>query len=211
MPTDSLSEEKKAEILGKLDTDFDSLVIYPKDFDFDGHYSHFCKTILWPMLHYQIPDSPKSKAYLDHSWIYYVKINRLFAEKIVKNYKRGDIIWIHDYHLLLVPKLVREKLPDAQIGFFLHVAFPSSEVFRCLAFRQELLEGMLGADLIGFQTQEYCHHFLQTCNRLLGAESLPHGVQLEDRFVNVDTFAIGIDPDLFRVRQADPEIGRAHV
>ena len=203
MPTDSLDEERKAEISEKLDTDFDSLVIYPKDSDFDGHYSHFCKIILWPILHYQVPDGPKSKAYLDHSWVYYVKINELFAEKIVKNYKRGDIIWIHDYHLLLVPKLIREKLPDAQIGFFLHVAFPSSEVFRCLAFRQELLEGMLGADLIGFQTQEYCHHFLSTCNRLLRAESLSHGVQLEDRFVDVGTFPIGIDPEIFRARQAD--------
>jgi trehalose 6-phosphate synthase complex regulatory subunit len=206
MPTDALDEERKAAISEKLDTDHDSVVCYPKDSDLNGHYSHFCKTILWPVLHYQIPDNPKSKAYLDHSWVYYVKINQLFANKIVQNYKKGDIIWIHDYHLLLVPKLVREKLPEAQIGFFLHIAFPSSEVFRCLAVRTELLEGMLGANLIGFQTREYCHHFLQTCNRILRVEATSTGIQLETRFVDVATFPIGIDPGILQAQREDSDV-----
>jgi trehalose 6-phosphate synthase/phosphatase len=91
--------------------------------------------------------------------------------------------------------MLRKLIPDAKIGFFLHIAFPSSEVFRCLAPRKELLEGILGADLIGFQTDEYCRHFLQTCSRLLCVEATNNGVQLEeDRFVNVGTFPIGIDP-----------------
>jgi trehalose 6-phosphate synthase complex regulatory subunit len=90
--------------------------------------------------------------------------------------------------------MVRKKLPDAQIGFFLHVAFPSSEVFRCLAVRKELLEGVLGSNLVGFQTEEYGRHFLQTCNRLLCVEATNEGVQLEDRFVNIATLPIGIDP-----------------
>ena len=194
MPTDAITEDRKNKIADKLDNEYDCLTIFPKDSDFNGCYSHFCKTILWPVFHYQIPDNPKSKAYEDHSWVYYVKINQLFADRIVKSYKRGDIIWIHDYHLLLVPSMIRSKLPDAEIGFFLHVAFPSSEVFRCLATRKELLEGMLGANLIGFQTQEYCLHFLQTCNRILFVESTGNGVQLEDRFIDVATFPIGIDP-----------------
>ena len=206
MPTDALDEERKIEISDKLQTDHDSLAVFPTDGDLNGHYSHFCKTILWPIFHYQIPDNPKSKAYLDHSWVYYVKINELFADKIVKNWKKGDIIWIHDYHLLLVPGLVRKKLLDAQIGFYLHVAFPSSEVFRCLAVRKELLEGMLGANLIGFQTTEYCHHFLQTCSRLLSVEALENGVQLEERFVDVAKFPIGIDPDIMESRRSEPEV-----
>jgi trehalose 6-phosphate synthase complex regulatory subunit len=90
--------------------------------------------------------------------------------------------------------MVRKKLPDAQIGFFLHVAFPSSEVFRCLSDRKQLLEGLLGSNLIGFQTEEYGRHFLQTCGRLLCVEATNEGVQLEDRFVNVATLPIGIDP-----------------
>ena len=206
MPTDALQDERKDEISEKLETDYECLAVFAKDSDFNGHYSHFCKVMLWPVLHYQIPDHPKSKAYQDHSWVYYVKINELFADKIIKNYKKGDVIWIHDYHLLLVPGMVRKKLSDAQIGFFLHTAFPSSEVFRCLAVRRELLEGMLGANLIGFQTDEYCHHFLQTCNRLLSVEALETGVQLEDRFIDVAKFPVGIDSEILDIQRKDPEV-----
>lgn len=102
--------------------------------------------------------------------------------------------------------MIRQKIPDAEIGFFFHIAFPSSEVFRCLSVRKELLEGMLGANLIGFQTVEYCHHFLQTCNRLLNAEATPRGLQLEDRFVDVATIPIGIDPKFLALRRSDPEV-----
>jgi len=193
-PTDALQESTKEEIHEKLETEYDSLTVWVNDSDFDGHYAHYCKTILWPVFHYQIPDHPKSKAYEDHSWKFYVNVNQAFADKIVKSYKRGDIIWIHDYHLLLVPGMIRKKLPDAQIGFFLHTAFPSSEVFRCLSVRKELLEGMLGANLVAFQSPEYAEHFLTTCSRLLIVEATTEGVQLEDHFVNVTSLAIGIDP-----------------
>lgn len=206
MPLDALEEEKRLQIEDKLENEFDCISVMCEDSDFDGHYSHYCKQILWPVLHYQIPDNPKSKAYEDHSWIYYVKINQEFADRIVKSWKTGDIIWIHDYHLLLAPLMLRKKLPNAQIGFFLHVAFPSSEVFRCLATRNELLEGVLGANLIGFQTSEYCRHFLQTCSRLLCVEATSDGVQLEDRFVNVETFPIGIDPTALDSQRAAPEV-----
>lgn len=207
MPTDVLEDtQQKTDIEDRLATEFDSLTVFCKDSDFDGHYTHYCKQILWPVFHYQIPDNPKSKAYEDHSWIYYVKVNQAFADKIVKNWKRGDVIWVHDYHLLLVPSMVRKKLPDAKIGFFLHVAFPSSEVFRCLAVRKELLEGMLGANLIGFQIHEYARHFLQTCSRLLCVEATNDGVQLEDRFVDVVDLAIGIDPVALEMNRADPSV-----
>ncbi|KAK5988462.1 Trehalose-6-phosphate synthase [Cladobotryum mycophilum] len=195
MPTDALEgTQQKQDIEDIMATEHDMLAVFPSDKDFDGHYTHFCKQILWPVFHYQIPDNPKSKAYEDHSWKYYVKVNQAFADKIVQNWKRGDAIWIHDYHLLLVPGMVRKKLPEAKIGFFLHVAFPSSEVFRCLAVRKELLEGMLGANLVGFQIHEYTRHFLQTCSRILTVEATPEGIQLEDRFVDVVNLAIGIDP-----------------
>ena len=197
MPTDALAQETKDAIAGKLERDYGSVMVYVKDSDFDGLYSHFCKTILWPIFHYSIPDNPKSKAYEEHSWIYYVKVNKAFAETIARHWKNGDSIWVHDYHLLLVPAMLRKMLPNTvemPIGFFLHIAFPSSEVFRCLAPRKQLLEGMLGANLIAFQTDEYCRHFLQTCSRILYVEATNSGLQLEDRFVNVGTFPIGIDP-----------------
>ena len=100
--------------------------------------------------------------------------------------------------------MVRQKLPEAQIGFFLHTAFPSSEIFRCLSTRKELLEGMLGANLVAFQTDEYAQHFLQTCSRLLTVETTAEGVQLEDHFVNVTYQPIGINPSAIQeARQAD--------
>ncbi|RDL36908.1 uncharacterized protein BP5553_06260 [Venustampulla echinocandica] len=209
MPTDALEDtQRKQDIEDRLATEHDSLTVFCKDDDFDGYYTHYCKQILWPVFHYQIPDNPKSKAYEDHSWIYYVKINQAFADKIAKNWKREDVIWIHDYHLLLVPQMIRKKIPDAKIGFFLHVAFPSSEVFRCLAVRKQLLEGMLGANLIGFQIHEYARHFLQTCSRLLCVEATNDGVQLEDRFVNVVNLAIGIDPVALNMNRADPDVAQ---
>lgn len=209
MPTDALKDTRQIQdIEDRLATEYDSLTVCCKDSDFDGHYTHYCKQILWPVFHYQIPDNPKSKAYEDHSWVYYVKVNQAFADKIVKNWKRGDVIWIHDYHLLLVPAMIRKKIPDAKIGFFLHVAFPSSEVFRCLAVRKELLEGMLGANLIGFQIHEYARHFLQTCSRILMVEATNDGIQLEDRFIDVINLAIGIDPVALHKSRADPDAAR---
>ncbi len=206
MPTDALDDHIKSSIAERLEDDFETLTVFVDDKDFDGHYSHYCKSMLWPVFHYQIPDCPKSKAYEDHSWKYYVKVNQAFADRIARNYKRGDIVWIHDYHLCLVPSMLRKLLPEAKIGFFLHIAFPSSEVFRCLATRKELLEGILGANLVGFQTDEYCHHFLQTCSRLLGVEAMTHGVQLDHRFVNVEAFPIGIDPDAIDKCRDAPEV-----
>ncbi|KAI9704420.1 MAG: hypothetical protein M1836_007283 [Candelina mexicana] len=206
MPTDALEDTQKSDIEDKLENEFDSLTVFVDDNDFDGHYSHYCKTILWPVFHYQIPDNPKSKAYEDHSWVYYVKINQAFADKIIRNYKRGDTIWIHDYHLLLVPSMVRQKLPEARIGFFLHVAFPSSEVFRCLAVRKELLEGILGSNLVGLQTEEYSHHFLQSCSRILNVEARKDGIQLEDRFVNVMHLPIGINTVSLGATRSSPDV-----
>jgi len=205
--TDALEgTQRKEDIEDRLATEYDSLTVFCKDDDFNGHYTHYCKQILWPVFHYQIPDNPKSKAYEDHSWVYYVKVNQAFADKIVKNWKRGDVIWVHDYHLLLVPSMIRKKLPDAKIGFFLHVAFPSSEVFRCLAVRKELLEGILGANLVGFQIKEYARHFLQTCSRLLCVEATSEGVQLEDRFIDVIDLAIGIDPVALESNRTNEEL-----
>ena len=205
-PTDALNPDKKQEIYEKLEAEHYALTVFVSDADLDGHYAHYCKTILWPVFHYVVPDHPKSKAFMDHSWIYYKNINQAFADKVIKNYKRGDTIWIHDYHLLLVPGMVRKKLPDAMIGFFLHTAFPSSEVFRCLGARSELLLGVLGANLVAFQTQEYAHHFLQTCSRILAIEATEDGVQLDNHFVNVWSNPIGIDPKALAIARDEPDV-----
>lgn len=194
MPTDSLRDETRASISETLEDEFESLTVFSKDHEFVGHYTHFCRSVLWPAFHYQMQESPRHTEYDDYSWKQYIKINEAFAKTIVAHWRPGDSIWVHDYHLLLLPSILRDKLPDAEVGFFMHAAFPSSEVFRCLNARKGLLNGLLGADLVGFQTEEYCHHFLHACSRLLGLDITVDGVQLQNRFVNVKEFPCGIDP-----------------
>lgn len=193
--TDEIPEDTLTSISEALRDDFQSYPVITDDETFRGSYKNYCKHILWPTLHYQIPDNPNSKAFEDHSWGFYQKLNQQFADKIVEIYKEGDTIWIHDYHLMLVPRLIREKLPQAKIGFFLHISFPSSEVFRCLSHREKILDGLLGATFIGFQTREYLKHFTQTCNRLLMADTTDDGSEIEynDSFTKIDSIPIGID------------------
>ena len=197
IPTDEIPEELTKEIESHLELEFDSYAVVTDDTTFIGCYKNFCKQILWPTLHYQIPDNPRSKAFEDHSWNYYKALNQLFANKVISVYKEGDTIWIHDYHLLLLPGLVRKALPHARIGFFLHLSFPSSEVFRCLAHREEILEGILGANFIGFQTREYARHFMQTCARLLMADITDNDesyeLQYKGHITRIDYVPSGID------------------
>ena len=207
MPTDAISStESFHEVTDSLEHEYGCLTVTCKDKDYDYFYSRYCKHVLWPILHYQIPDNPRSKAYQDHSWEYYVKVNQLFADKIVRNWKQGDLIWIHDYHLFLVPSLIRKKLRSAKIGFFLHASFPSSDVFRCLPNRIQLLESLLDANIIGFQIQEYCDHFLHTCHRLLCVEASKNVIHLEDHSVNIFNIPMGVDPSTLSSDRDNPSI-----
>lgn len=206
MPTDSLKDATRASIAETLEDEFESLTVFVGDDEFEGHYSHFCRAVLWPAFHYQMQESPRHTEYDDYSWKQYVKVNEAFANTIAANWRPGDSIWIHDYHLLLLPSMLRERLPQAEIGFFMHAAFPSSEVFRCLNPRNELLNGLLGADLIGFQTEEYCYHFLQSCSRLLKLEVSVDGVRLARRFIHVKNQPMGIDTRALDVLREATEV-----
>ncbi|KAK9239073.1 glycosyltransferase family 20-domain-containing protein [Lipomyces kononenkoae] len=209
MPTDALEDATKKAIEEILLAEYQDAPVFVTDSTFEGHYTHYCKDILWPTFHYQIPDNPKSKAYEDHSWVHYHTLNTAFADRVVANYSPGDTIWVHDYHLLLVPGLVRKKIPDAKIGFFLHIAFPSSEVYRCLPTRKLLLRGMLGADVVGFQSNEYARHFRQTVQVVLGiAPNRDDTIDYEGRRVAVVAMAIGIDPLSLKLASEDPEVKR---
>ena len=208
LPSDLIPQNVLDDIAHHLSEDYNCESVSIDDMTFQGHYKSFCKQILWPTLHYQIPDDPKSKAFEEHSYHYYKQANQLVADKIVETYMKeknhldpnhpDNVIWIHDYHLLLVPAMIREKCPDAKIGFFLHVSFPSSEVFRCLAQRKPLLEGLLGADCIGFQNEEYVRHFLQTCNRLLLTDLNEFGLIYRGKVTRVQAIPVGIDADKLR-------------
>lgn len=192
--TNGLKESLKRNMEWRMKDQYDSLPVWIPDAEFASCYDEFCHQVLWPCLHYTIPDAPKTKSFYESaSFKQYVAVNQRFADAIVSTYRDGDIIWVNDYHLMLLPQMLRAKLPNAPIGFFMHVAFPSSEIFRCLSVRNDLLLGVLGADLIGFQTANYARHFRQTVSRILSAEALPKGIQLEDRFVDVGVFPMGID------------------
>ncbi|KAI3177573.1 CAZyme family GT20 [Penicillium roqueforti] len=211
MPTDSLADSTRTDIAETLQDVYDSLTVFVSDNEFEGHYTHFCRAVLWPALHYQMQESPRHTEYDGYSWVQYLKLNKAFAETIINHWKPGDRIWVHDYHLLLLPGLLRERLPQAEIGFFLHTPFPSSEIFRCLIHREELLNGLLGADLIGFQTEEYCNHFLHSCSRLRRLEVSVNQVHLNHRYVRVVNSPLGIDPSsLYTLRQSTEVKGWIH-
>ncbi|KAI7865445.1 glycosyltransferase family 20-domain-containing protein [Spinellus fusiger] len=131
-----------------------------------------------------------------------------FADAIVKHYHPGDIIWVNDYHLMLVPGMLRKALPGAIIGFFLHIPFPSSELFRCLPTRKELLEAMLQSDLIGFQTYSFARHFLQTCARILSLDATPSGIQMDSHYVSVGIYPIGIDVEALNKKRQEADVLR---
>ena len=149
----------------------------------------FSNRTIWPLFHY----FTQNARYLDQDWDGYVSMNRKYADMALKYIAKGDKIWIHDYHLLLVPKMIRDKDRSIPIGFFLHISFPSYEIFRLLPWRQQILEGLLAADLVGFHTYDYERHFMSCVRRLLGYDSVLNRIQLEERIVKVDFFPLGIN------------------
>ncbi|KAG0742219.1 hypothetical protein G6F57_010744 [Rhizopus arrhizus] len=158
-----------------------------------GHYEGYCKQVLWPLFHYLVQSTSNGSLVEKSQWSDYVAVNRQFADTIIENYQPNDIIFINDYHLLLVPEMIREKLPEAAIGIFIHATFPSSEIFRCLQTRKEILNGILGANLVGFQTYSYARHFISSCTRVLGCETTQVGVNHHGAQILVGTFPIGVD------------------
>ena len=155
----------------------------------DGFYYGFSNRTIWPLFHYFLE---YSEFELD-SWNTYKAVNQKFADAILEKANDDDTIWVHDYQLMLVPQLIREKRPNIAIGFFLHIPFPSYEIFRTLPWREEILEGLLGSDLIGFHTYDYERHFLSSVRRLLGSEVSFNDIYQGNRVVKVDSFPMGID------------------
>ena len=202
---DWLSTHMRAEIDAKAMDQHKCVPVWLKDDEYVHCYHHYCKQILWPAFHYTQPSAQALETEHD-AFHAYVKVNQSFADRIVAEYREGDVIWIHDYHLLLVPAMVRAVLPRAPIGLFVHIAFPSSEIFRCLSRREELLRGMLGADLIGFQTHNFFQHFRQTVSRILQLPTTSRGIVLQRSFVTVAPFPIGIDVRVLNQRRQHPDV-----
>lgn len=157
--------------------------------EIDGFYYGFSNRTIWPLFHYFLE---YSEFELDF-WETYKSVNQKFADAIIEKSDEDDTIWVHDYQLMLVPQMVREKRPETSIGFFLHIPFPSYEIFRTLPWREEILEGLLGSDLIGFHTYDYERHFLSSVRRLLGLEVSFNEIFMDNRAIKVDSFPMGID------------------
>ncbi|RVD89325.1 uncharacterized protein DFL_000338 [Arthrobotrys flagrans] len=176
-------------MVGEKDGDLRNGDVVLKD---QNRWVDFAQREIWPTFHYLLrepTDGRKERIW----WDDYIKFNQAFADRIVEVYKPGDIVWIHDYQLMLVPNMLRQKLSSAYIAFFLHSPFPSSEFFRCMTKRKELLAGVLGANQLGFQSFAYAKHFISSCTRVLGLESSGNGVDAYGAHVAVDVFPIGID------------------
>jgi len=167
-------------------------------------YNGFSNSVLWPLFHYFHTLAEYQPTYFDA----YQQVNKIFAEKLLPELLPDDIIWIHDYQLMLLPEMLRQKKPDAHIGFFLHIPFPSYEIYRLLpaTWKKKLLQGVIGADLIGFQTHDYVQHFMQSARMILGADNYFHSLQYQDRLLRADSFPIGIDYNKFNKAAEDPEV-----
>lgn len=157
--------------------------------EIDKYYYGFSNRTLWPLFHYFTSYCTFERS----EWEVYRHVNQKFFKKIIQDLNETDTFWVHDYHLMLLPHFLRTYFPKTDIGFFLHIPFPSSEIFRILPWRNEILEGMLGADLIGFHTYEYARHFLSSVLRLLGHENEFGAISIDDRLVMVDNYPMGVD------------------
>lgn len=180
---------KQQEITGQLH-ELSLLPVFLSQQEISEYYEGFSNEVLWPIFHYY---ASTYSNYRQSNWGFYQQVNQKFANAVLSVAQPGDTIWIHDYQLMLVPQLIREKLPDVSIGFFLHIPFPSFELFRLIPWRNELLKGLLGADLVGFHTFDDVQHFTHSCARLLNVNLSANFISLPDRSVVAEAFPMGID------------------
>jgi trehalose 6-phosphate synthase/phosphatase len=191
----------------KLDQNNSDFKVEPLFMDkkiYNKYYNGFCNATIWPLFHYV----PSYVVYDQDFFENYEMANQLFADHLLKIIKPGDTIWIHDYQLFLVPGLIREKMPEATIGFFLHIPFPSFEIFRLLhrPWKEKIIRGLLGADLIGFHTHEYVQHFLKSVRMVMGYDHQYRVIAFENRIVKADLFPLGIDFKRFNSSTKRPAV-----
>ena len=196
--------EKRWLKLKEHNCDFKIEPLFIEEKIYNKYYNGFCNATIWPLFHY----FPSYVIYDQNFFEKYEQANQIFAEKLLEIIKPGDTVWIHDYQLMLVPGLIREKLPDATIGFFLHIPFPSFEIFRSLhrPWKEKIIRGLLGADLIGFHTHEYVQHFLKSVRMVLGYDHQYRVIAFDNRLVKADLFPLGIDFARFNGSSQRPEV-----
>ncbi len=181
--------------------------IFLSEKELKGYYEGFCNQVIWPLFHY----FPSYCNVNENYWELYKQVNYKFADNVIDLYEDGDFIFIQDYHLMLLPNILRQKIDNARIGFFLHIPFPNYEIFRILPinWRTHILRGLLGADLIGFHTEDYMRYFLDAIRRMMGIASKNNIIFVNNRMVGAETIPLGIDYDAFSSNHSFKKTGSA--
>uniref|UniRef100_A0AAV1UGX4 Alpha,alpha-trehalose-phosphate synthase (UDP-forming) n=1 Tax=Peronospora matthiolae TaxID=2874970 RepID=A0AAV1UGX4_9STRA len=197
---EEIPHDEQSKVREKLAKEFNCVPVFLSKEIAARYYNGFSNDILWPIFHYvPLPlFRPGSEKKFDfRQWDAYKLANKRFAQAVNQVYREGDFVWVHDYHLMMLPSLLRSRHPLCKVGWFLHTPFPTDEMYRTLPVGDEILEGLLGADLLGFHTYDNARHFIAACERLPGASTSPKGVELSNHFTAIGVFPIGIDPEHF--------------
>lgn len=200
-PGMSINKDEEDEVRDKVSMDFNAAPVFLSKELMDNVYLGFCNKTIWPLFHY----FPQHARFDEGFWNDYQKMNNIFCEEILRVLRADDLIWIHDYHLMLLPGLLREKVTNP-IGFFLHIPFPTYEMYRLLPAepRRKILEGLIGSDLVGFHTHDYSQYFLRCVLRVLGKENHMGRIDMPDHTVEIETFPMGIDFQKFNTMDVSP-------
>jgi len=179
--------------------------VFLNEEEIELYYEGYSNKTIWPHFHY----FTEYTTYDDDMWNAYQEVNYKFFLEVKNHLRDGDMVWVHDYQLMLLPQMIRNEFPNVSIGFFLHIPFPSYEVFRILPWSKEILTGLLGADQIGFHTFGYMRHFLSASYRITGHEHNFGRLNIDGREVNVDYFPMGINYDKYANPVANAETDKS--
>lgn len=200
-PGIEVPEERQDEVRHQL-AELNLIPVFLSAEEINLYYEGFSNEVLWPVFHYMITYANFDQTY----WDFYKSVNRKFEAATAAHTNEGDTVWIHDYQLLLLPCMIRKAQPNVTIGFFQHIPFPSYEIFRLIPWREELIAGMFGADLLGFHTFDDVRHFLSAASRLSSAKIADNIITHKDRQIVVESFPMGIDADKFQNLVKDPTV-----
>ncbi len=200
-PGTTIEKNDEDFIRNKIQKEYKASPVFLSQVLMDKVYYGFCNKTIWPLFHY----FPNYASFENEFWDEYKNLNEIFCDEVLRVVKPGDVIWVHDYHLMLLPAMLRKKI-DNPIGFFLHIPFPSFEMFRLFPkeSRDGILNGLLGSDLIGFHTHDYSQYFLRTVLRILGIENYMGKIQFPDRITKVNTYPMGIEFEKFHNMDVSP-------
>ncbi|MGB9695459.1 MAG: bifunctional alpha,alpha-trehalose-phosphate synthase (UDP-forming)/trehalose-phosphatase [Caldisericaceae bacterium] len=205
-PGATIKDEQQTAVASKLLNEFSAIPVFLDEKEMEKFYLGFCNSSIWPLFH----SLPNLANYSEENYNEYLNVNLKFRDKILSVAAQDDLIWIHDYHLMLLPNLLRASLPKASIGFFLHIPFPPFETFRLMPtrWRNEIIEGLMGDDLIGFHTYGYMLNFLRAVERSKGVKNKFGTIQWNGRDVKIGSFPIGIDFKKYNTALQNPEISK---